>query len=190
MALPNFSKLFERQRKASEDVFATIEDLRRQLVALHDERAAIEDAPQPVAQAEADLDAWLDEIEASAGLPVSGFLRGDRSGWPSLGVVLRPGQKTPDASAAVEQVFALLIATNRDAVRGMMAGAIADALEGKRPLSAEDRAARLREIDAEADRLERAEEALVRAAEAAGLPILRRGDARPEVVLAFDKDLM
>ena len=47
-----------------------------------------------------------------------------------------------------------------------------------------DRPARLQHLRDELDRLERGEERLIREAEAAGEPLERRGDARPEIVLA------
>lgn len=49
---------------------------------------------------------------------------------------------------------------------------------------AAERAARINEIDAELDRLETAEEALIVESETTAHPIDRRADARPEIVLA------
>lgn len=49
--------------------------------------------------------------------------------------------------------------------------------------TAAERAARVAEISNELDRLETDEEALIVGSEAAGSPIPRRGDARPEIVL-------
>ncbi len=52
-------------------------------------------------------------------------------------------------------------------------------------LPTEQRERRLAEISAELDRLEAGEERLILASEAAGAPVLRRADARPEIVLAL-----
>jgi outer membrane murein-binding lipoprotein Lpp len=48
----------------------------------------------------------------------------------------------------------------------------------------DERLTRIAEIGAELDRLEAEEEALICAAEAEGIEVLRRPDARPEIVLA------
>lgn len=185
--LKDLAKVFDRQKRATADALGTVDELRDRLAALREERDQVLAAPVPEAEALRDLDRWLDHVEASAGLPVRGFMHGGE--WPNLAVVLRPGQKTVDASPAIDQLFALMVATNRPAIRALMAAAIADEYEGQAPLDADARASRLREIDGDLDRLEKVEEVLIRQAEALGLPILRRGDARPEVVLAADEAL-
>ena len=185
--LKDLAKVFDRQKRATADALGTVDELRARLAALREERAQVEAAPVLEAEALRDLDRWLDGVEASAGLPVRGFMHGGP--WPSLAVVLRPGQKILDASPAVDQLFSLMVATNRPAIRALMAAAIADEYENQTPLSADARAARLAEIDAELDRQEKVEEQLIRQAEGLGLPILRRADVRPVIALAPDRDL-
>jgi len=63
--------------------------------------------------------------------------------------------------------------------------AIDAALEGRETISDAERAARIAELDTKLDELEREEERTICEAEAAGVETLRRGDARPELVLEW-----
>lgn len=60
---------------------------------------------------------------------------------------------------------------------------------GLKWISDEDREDRLRKIDRDILDTEMAEEALIRSGEEAGFRVLRRVDADPVAVLAFDRDL-
>jgi len=188
-SIANIRQLLSRQQAASRDAFAAIDEVRSRRLALVAERDRVANAPVPLEDAERALDAWLDEIAGGVNFSVRSLAYPTWGSRPSLGFIRRPDAPMLDAQPAVEQVFAMLIASNRAAVRDLFARALADDLEGIETVTNADRARRLGALDAEIMAIERAEEALIREAEAAGLPVLRREDARPEIVLLTDAAL-
>jgi hypothetical protein len=85
------------------------------------------------------------------------------------------------ASFAIDLSPILVSVLGAAAVRAAILDAIEQVPTG---LPASERRTRVREIDAELDQLEGDEERLIEESEAAGRPIARRADARPEIVLA------
>jgi len=188
-ALTNIRQLLSRQQAASRDAFAAIEEIRSRRLALVAERERIENAPVPLEDAERELDAWLDQIAGGANFSVRSLAYPTWGSRPSLGFIRRPDTPMLDAQPAVEQLFSMLVASNMAGVRDFFARALADDLEGKDVVDNGERARRLGALDAEITAVEKVEETLIREAELAGLPVLRREDARPEIVLLPDAAL-
>jgi len=185
----NIRSLMARQEAAVRDVHSSLADVRERRLALLADRERVENAPVPLEDAERALDAWLDQVAGESAFSVRSLAYPTWGSSPSLAFIRRPDTQMLDAKPAVEQILALLVASNRAGVRDLFARALADELEGKDAIDNGDRARRLAAIDAEIAAVEKVEETLIREAELAGLPVLRREDARPDVVLLSDAAL-
>jgi len=185
-ALTNIRQLLSRQQAASRDAFAAIEEIRSRRLALVAEREHIESAPMPPDDAAPAIEAWLDEVAAGFDVSFRSMLHPDWRSSPGLSFPRNHGGSGVDAAPAVRQLLGLLIMTNRDAVRDIVKRSLEDAVEGRETVTNADRARRLGALDAEITAVEKVEEILVREAEQAGLPVLRREDARPEIILLSD----
>ena len=173
----DLKKLLTGSRKAAASVSEGLEELRMRRLRLLDERDEIAARPVPQSEALAALDRDIDDL-VSAGIEntnISSLTRSERPSWsiPGNGILL-----------------ALLVGANRDAFRDQLTTLIKQSYAGgAKPIADDDRAATLRRIDDDLLDLERAEEATIRSAEAAGLPALRRADADPRAVLLADQEL-
>lgn len=130
--------------------------------------------PVPQAEAEAALDAALARFSerAAEALTVTSLTR------PRL----RP-DFVPQLSHA--DVVALLIGLHEKEIRKIVGAKLKDVYTGRTVLPPQERDARAAEVSAHLLELELAEEAAIRRAEAAGLPVDRRADADPRAVLAL-----
>ena len=164
--------------KSAPDLAGEIAALREQITLRLDDRARVETLPRPFEDATQQVDAWLDSLEEAANLSISGFTTGAANTWP---IISRDNGHF--------KLAGLLAAGCRDGIRQAMLDRLSDWYEDRDAATAEERNRRLVEIDADIDRLCRREEALIREAEAQGQKILRREDAPPAVVLAYDADL-
>jgi len=185
----NPATLFRRQKTATTEAFAAITEVRDRRLSLLADREHIANAPIPLADAMGAIDQWIDENAAAFDVSFAGLVYPQFRSQPGFSFPVRPGERGLDSSPAVGQLLGLVIATNRSAVRELIVRQLSDTLEGRETIGAADRERRLAEIDAEIEAVERVEERLVRDAEAAGLPILRRDDARPEIVLLAEASL-
>ncbi len=185
-SIANIRQLLSRQQSAARDAFAAIEEVRERRLALVAEREHVAAAPMPPDDATPAVEAWLDETAAAFDVSFRSLVFPQWNSSPSLSFPLNHGAAGVNAAPAVRQLLGLLVMTNRDAVRDIIERSLADAVEGRGTISNADRARRLASLDAEVTAVERAEEVLIREAEAAGLPVLRREDARPEIVLLSD----
>lgn len=156
---------------------AQVEKIRDQLSALRHQRRQVErELPDRTAvfaaieKWEADAEAVLDGM-----VDVRTLLRAD--GRPVV------SSRLDLARAASAMAVRELADRHRDAVDAEFEK------RGANGLTATARSARLAEIDAQLLAAEKAEEGAIRAAEADGMAILRRADASPAIVLAFDRDL-
>jgi len=152
----------------------SIKSLRASIVTLQAERIAIERQPLSAAEVGPAVAESVEQIEAVFNVRAGLALRRIAGGQSPV-TVLREVFNGPDA-LAVTLVGVLGAAPVADALLRQI-GTVPKGLD------AAARTARLAEIGAELDRLEIAEERLVEASEAAGAPIQRRDDCRPEVVL-------
>ena len=174
----DLKKLLSGSRKAAASVSEGLEELRLRRLRLLDERDETSARPVPKSEALAALDRDLDDLIA-AGLEntnISGLTRAERPSWPvpQNGVLL-----------------ALLVGASRDAFRDQLATLVGQTYsDGQQPIAADDRVRELRRLDQDLFDIERAEESTIRAAEAAGLPALRRADADPRAVLLADQELI
>lgn len=175
-AIGSLKKLITGAAAASRELTGGIDQLRARRISLLDERDRIASLPQPKDTVFAALDRDLDDL-CSAGLEtldLTSLLRSDQ-----------PVFRIPQNGTLI----ALLIGLNREAFRSQIAELIEAQYKGLDVPSAEDRAAQLADLDAEIGDLERAEEGLIREAERAGLPVLRRDDADPDALLLADEEL-
>lgn len=163
------------KRKNGSDVGKPVEKVRNQLVPLAEETEQVAKAPATKAEREARVDAIIDYKAKS---------------WePTVGVLASPTGPNPatfDVSGVTRDgLEALVCALWPDRVRELLLERAAKHL-GERPtLTAEERAAKLGELERRRIELEREEERLIRQAEAEGRDIPRRGDADPAVVLGL-----
>lgn len=188
-SIANIRQLLSRQQAASRDAFAAIADVRERRLALLAEREHVASAPMPPADAAPAVEAWLDTVAADFDVSFQALVHPEWRSSPSLSFPRQHGGAGLDAAPAVRQLFGLVVMINREAVRDIVKRSLEDATEGRETVTNADRARRLGSIDAEITAVEKVEEILVREAEAAGLPVLRREDASPAVVLLTDAAL-
>lgn len=176
-AMASLKKLLTGATAATRELTTAVEQLRTKRLAALDERDRIEAMPHPkdviLAALDRDLDALTDRAQNDVYTP--SLLRGSPG----------PNLRLPSTDA----VLGLLIAANRDAFRAQIVEQVEAAYGDQKVMTADEREAALRKIGDDLVDLERAEEALIRAAEREGLPILRREDADPDVLLLADAEL-
>lgn len=172
-----------------------VEELRREIVTARDERKRLRGLPLPLGEAVRRLDDWLDRVEDEA-ITVLPLYNLTRSGPDvaagldaSLPVVSTADGVAFDVRPAVAQVLGLLVASNRDRLRGVVIERLREWYGDRDTATPGEADARIAEIDAKLLRLELQEERLIREAEAAGLTVLRRADLDPRVALAADEAL-
>lgn len=145
--------------------------LRSRIVGLQDERATLRDAGMNSAERRAYVAAFCRDA-AGAGDARIGYAvaADDLAGALSVRV-------NPAGVADLSQMLAALLGAD------VLAGVLNRRLPNDEAPDAAARSARIVAIDSELDRIEREEEAEIVRREAAGNPVARRGDARPEIVL-------
>lgn len=97
--------------------------------------------------------------------------------WPHTTDIVAGESVTSDAGLD----FAIWL--HKDAILARGKEQITNYLKDKQPLSRQERAERIQELESELLRLERIEESIVMACEAANIPVLRRPRAAPAAVL-------
>lgn len=171
------SGILKATRNAAAEVGGGIDALRAQISDLKGRREQLQSAPVPKAEALRRMDDYLAGLSARAEifLNASAFMeRGERYRAPAL-----------LSSNIGEVAIGFLVPAIRDRLTVQIGEKYAS---GDGP-AAETHRQMLAKLDAEILELEFAEESLVRAAEAAGMEILRRHDADPRAVLAPDSAL-
>lgn len=158
--------------KTTTPTLATIRDRIKELVS---DRQTLVDAPRARSESRSDIDAqcleWAAIGEKRVAHPVGMVAFGSKINDLFL---IRPQSGVVDLGP----VLSLVVGPER------LAAVLAVYLESRPDgITATERAAQIAEIEAQLLELERAEEALIEASEAAGLPIARRGDADPRAVL-------
>lgn len=174
----DLKKLLAGSRKAASSVSEGLHELRLRRLRLLDERDELASRPVPKDEALRALDRDLDELVDTAKdlANIRSLTRSEQPAWtiPANGILM-----------------GLLIGANRAAFRDQLAAMLEPAYaSGAKPIASEERAATLRRIDDDLFDLEKAEEAAIRGAEAAGLSVLRRADADPRAVLLADEELI
>ena len=178
MNVAAIKKLVSLRRDVSGGLKSDIESLRAQIAARRSDLAAIEAMAVPPEAAKASKEAWLDSLIERGMFPVSCFSTGRASSWPII-----------HQDNAARLLPALMAAAMREQLSAYLDAAIEDDYEGRLFGTEAEREQRLAETHADIRLLEVAEERLIRAAEAAGLSILRRDEANPEIVIAHDSEL-
>lgn len=187
-------KKLGRQQAAVADSFNVLDQLRESVAEAKATLSRIEAAPVPAAEATEALAAWLDKT-ATAGIDRLNLIHLLAPGRAASGLRLPfptsrvEGGVVVDAAPAVEVLFAMLLAVNRQAVLDLLSGQINDLADGQEAIPAAERQARIEAARAAILEAEMAEEACCRALERAGVQVQRRGDADPRAVLADDASL-
>ncbi|WP_156932783.1 hypothetical protein [Rhizobium sp. IBUN] len=169
-----------------------VEELRNERASLSREREGIARAPATKEETAENINRALDELEAGANARFSarGFRSDDdpERGLPDLNAVFQPGSGMVGPQGGYFQI------NSHDLVGGLCVLGLRPLIEpallakaiAERPgegITASERAAKLRKIDADIEAVELAEEQLIREAEEAGITVFRRSDARPEIFL-------
>jgi Flp pilus assembly protein TadB len=163
----------------------TLNQLRERISELQSERASINALRRSREQVQATVDRWLSTAEAQGKAALQ--LAVDRA---QAGQALAPCQvhgnaavyQSPGAAPFSIDLGPLLVAlVGKAAIHKRLSTLVDDLPDGLAPTAREQR---LTAIDAELLRLETEEEARIVEMEQAGEPVLRRPDARPEIVLA------
>ncbi|WP_101341863.1 hypothetical protein [Cereibacter azotoformans] len=190
------------QREAAVGALDALEAMRAQIDDAKAEIARIESAPQPLEDAMAQLDAWMERQATAAvdALPIGRLLdrTGAGRGLDREPVVIRRhaageagGHVSVELGPEVDVLRGLMMAspTVRAELRDVVAGQLRDRLNGRETMDGATRRKKLdRAMQALLD-LEMVEEASIRALEAAGLPVMRRPDADARALLAADTSL-
>ena len=169
----SISKMFARQRAATADVAKGVEQIRIAIVVAQDEAAGIAALPIDRARAIAAVDAGIASLA-------------DRFDDRMLVAALtRPHDGRPRL-ALESMTVPFLAAIAPDMLRAALVERVDAFYEGRDDLPEAERARRIEQLEDRILELELAEESAIRAAERAGMAILRRADADPRAVLAAD----
>lgn len=176
----SIAKVFERQKAATRSVHEGIEEIRLQVIVLQDQRDQLRRLPVDRQRALAALDDGIAQMAArlDARNLMAGLTR-PSGGRPHFDLTTIPDALTP--------VWLAVLCPDR--LRQHFADLIDDVYESRDDLPEAARAAEHARLDAEILSVELMEEALVRSAERAGLPVLRRADLDPRAALAHDDAL-
>jgi hypothetical protein len=172
-------KLFSRQRDAARELAQSVESIRSEILRRQDEAARIAGQPAERAEALAALDTGLDRM-AERGADAL-----------SIGSLALPGFRAPHLSLNVPANWTMdvIALVARDQLRDVLAEKLAEFYDGRDVMSRAKRGPRVETLEAEILDLELAEEALIREAERANVPVMRRDSADPRAVLAADAAL-
>ena len=154
-----------------------VDELRDKISSAQAELAALPDQPLPAADALARLNHWI-TAESAKFNPARAFT----TEGSNLNVLELQGLRLSENTVSVDPT-PMLCWLLGDTLKAKLTAAI-EALPPSTGIPLKDRPAVAQRLRDEIARLETAEERLVREAEAAGEPLERRGDARPEIVLA------
>lgn len=162
----------------------TIEQLRQRIAALTATRVELTNAPCALAESREEIERWCAAQATIGDSRIGRRVAAVRHGG-DLNDVLKISAFTAAATAGMGAPIDL--APMLASVFGPVA--MAEILCRHLPaddngVTVADRTARIQEIDRELDTLENDEETFVVASELTARPIARRGDARPEIVLA------
>jgi len=157
-----------------------IEAIRARRLELLEVRKQTEGARRPFEEAEARLGRLLDQLASDLDINLSALADHREERLPEI---LRIGGGDVASRINDRLLLALLVGANRDGCRKVLAAKLREGYDHGGALAGEERTRRLEEIDAELLRLEIDEERIIRESEEAGMPLLRRGDAYPAIVL-------
>lgn len=170
-----FTKLLNATRVASAQMKQGVGDLRDKRLAILDEIERIESLPalrsDVIAAIDRDLDRMVEEGLETARFSMSmQYERGPRFERPRT-----------------EAMIGLLIGANRAAFREQLIAMI-DERYTQPEMPLEERARELKRLRTDLHDVDMAEEAMIREAERAGNPILRRRDADGDILLRADSE--
>lgn len=156
---------------------------RARLADLKAERVTVEQAPRPLEEAAATIDAWI--AARARRRPAAGAMFASAGADVRAMSVLSLPLSVYE-STSIDSIFCWLLP---EKVREVMLGDVQRHLEAHPPgLPEAERAAKIEALDAAIYEVELAEEALLRASERGGFALLPRGDADLRAVLAFDRE--
>lgn len=175
-ALGTIKKLLAGATAATRDLTLAIDQLRAKRLVVLDEIDRIGGLPIPMDQAFAAITRDLDRMVEGAR---------DTVYTPALLRSSAPRLQAP----TTEGMIGLLVTSNRDEFEKTIRSIVAAEYDGIDVMEPAARVDALTALAADLAGLERAEEALIRAAEREGLSLMRREDADPDVLLLADEDL-
>ncbi len=180
MAGANIKSLFAKQRAATAGVVDAVEQVRLQIIVAQDQRQQIERLPVDRQRAIDALDQGIADAASmlDTRMLVAGLTR------PSGGQPHFEFTRIPENLAG-----AWLATLVPDRLRDHFMDEIAAFYDDRDDLPEAERGAEIARLDAETLAAELVEEKLIRMSEAAGIPVLRRGDADPRAALAADASL-
>ncbi|WIJ24992.1 hypothetical protein [Devosia sp. RR2S18] len=176
MNLKSALDTLQKVKKAKVGRLQDIESLRREILAAKEERLQISHMPVAREAALERLENWRASKETAA------------LGRNLLGYFTGPSQATYDVPR-VELTSELLEAAVASAAVEIITRNLDEFYADRESISDEVRQDRLDELELQISQLEDIEERMIRLAEDAGTMIMRRPDADPRSVLAFDADL-
>lgn len=178
------TSLFRRLQDQGSQLKRGLAEIREEIATAQAEVERIRCAPRPREEAEAEI---RDLVEAGARSFDPYLGRFDQPGGANLMAVMNA--LNGDHGAIQRNQFGALCAVAPAGMFAFLARNL-DAAYAEGPgLTAAERATRLAKADARLLELSLAEEAAVRALEAAGMAVMRRADADPRAVLAPDNAL-
>ncbi len=165
-------------RNATAELAAGLDGIRQRIDKITDERSQVVNANIPKKDALARLDTWAERARSGGipELPISGF-------------VTPAGRGNPEFTQDSPIKFEVVLSGIADTMRDRLAGRIEEAYDDGDGTTDEERQHQLQKLDVELGDLELAEEAIIRDAELSSIPLLRRADASPEIVLADDSEM-
>ncbi|MFW6028051.1 MAG: hypothetical protein ACOC9Q_00810 [bacterium] len=174
------AKLLSTTTQATDDLSGGLQQLRTRIGELQEQIAEVENHAVSKAEALKRLGRWARGAKARGigEMSVNEFIRpAGRARIP-----LTPQSPQP-------YVFDVLVSLLADGIHDRLAERIEAHYAGCAGITDAEREKRIQKLEGELADLEVAEERLVRTAERAGLPVLRRADASPLIVLAPDSAL-
>jgi hypothetical protein len=172
-----------RQRVVTRDLQREIDTIRVRIGKLKDERDSLVDADVPQDEALQRLDDWIaTERDRYRSGSIGAFIARDQG---QVAPMIHPTVSGGN-TVSFGNVQSALVWIAPDLVRAALAAEIENhyRTRGDAGVADDDREQRLAELDDELLELETDEERMICQAEAAGLTVLRRGDADPRAIVA------
>lgn len=169
-------------RSAASEAIMTVDGLREVIAVRREELQRVKAAYVPPTEALVEIESWLDRTARSA----IDDLRLRHLVEPGYA---RDGIKFQSSASAIDAIFGLFLATNRQAVLDLIERDLESFVSDRFTIPSGQRAAKIAEATAALLEAELAEEGAIRTLEAAGVSIARRADLDPRAALAADESL-
>lgn len=183
-AARNLLSIFKRTRELGDQLNRDLGQVREEIAKAAAEVDRIRRLPRPREEAEADIRSLVEAGSRSFDTHLGDFTK---PGGAQLMAVMNA--LNGDHGAIRRNQFGFMCAVAPAGMFDFLARKLDDTYAGGPGLTAAERATRLSKADAHLLELSLAEEAIIRACEAAGMVVMRRAEADPRAVLAPDSAL-